>query len=301
MTKDLPGFEKSAPVSTPATRSQKPVSAWDIDLSPFHRLAEQQIVANRQLIDTFLDKVQQMLENRGGWEEKTHSILEKLLLNQKKQSRDNIELHKNFSAISEEFIELRQLLPEMLEKNSQILDSIQKNTHELIRPAIAQENLLREGFAPAQILTPLERLLALQQETLSQLEAFVTVAHRINDNLDNSHNHLSSQVDSIGQRLSAMEKSLLTALPSNNVLQQNQEKSIARLVHYCERMMHSMENFSSVSENIQTIYTNSHELLKRQQTSLEQQEIARRKENLIFWLFVAIALLLFIWLLFKTP
>ena len=63
MNKELKGFEKSAPTSRPLRRDQSPVSAWDIDLSPFHSLIEVQVGNTRQLIDNFMDKMEELLND----------------------------------------------------------------------------------------------------------------------------------------------------------------------------------------------------------------------------------------------
>jgi hypothetical protein len=315
VSKDLPGFDKTVPSSRPTTRGEKPVSAWDIDLSPFHSLIEQQATASQHIVDAFLNKMEKMLADlqKGNKEDKSYSIQEKILHNQKKQVSDNTEIRKALTDISEQLIEIRQLLKEMLDKDTQLLSDIQKNTSDLIRPVTAQENLIREGFAPSQMLAPLERLVVVEEDSLSHLESLLAGYSKLftaQENMQTQYTLFLEQISLFTGKLTTMEGALLTI---NNMLQANlsdkkfmkeqfegmadtQNKLFARVIHYCERMAQGLESFNASVGSLGTL----NELLQRQLEFSEKERKYKQTENIVFWIFVAIALVLFVWIVVKS-
>ncbi len=76
MAKELSGFKKSAPISLPTTRDQNPESAWDIDLSPFHRMVDAQATVNREMTEAMISKLDELLQKIPHWIAEHQQFLE---------------------------------------------------------------------------------------------------------------------------------------------------------------------------------------------------------------------------------
>ena len=300
---DLPGFEKSVPASRPATRSQGPVSAWDVDLSPFHKLVEQQVASTQQLMDLFSRKMEEMItllrEDNLQSDKKLQSFHEKNLQVAKTQAKDNDAIRQGVAEILEKLHGSQQFLQEISERYLKLLDNIQKNSHDLLRPMMSQENLLREGFNPLQILEPLEKLVILEEESCHQIQCLVTAAqqsHAYQEQVSQQNElllakleELERKFDSIEQLLLALGTSIQNHLPDKNFLAEQFAKTIAEQSRMVAELSKIGERLAQPSAPLENFIHNLEKVFTQQQDLLEQKY--RHRENLLFWLFAIFSVL----------
>lgn len=304
MNKDLPGFDKSAPASTPHTRGQNPVSAWDIDLSPFHRLVEQQLSSIQQLTDIFTHKMEEFLnairEEKRQSDKRLQEMHEKIVQNLKSQAKSNAAISEGISEIAEQIGKLYQLLQDTSDRYSQILENVQNNTYNLLRPIAAQETLLREGFTPTQILQPLEKLVVIEEDTLHHVGGLLNISQEWRSFREFTKGFFE-KIDDCEKKIENIE-SLLIALGS--ALQKYLPKAVSHgtaeqipiLQEINERIRQSLENYTNFQHNVEKIYQKSQENLERQMQLMEQEKKYRLRESMFFWVFIAIAVVLFVFL-----
>ncbi len=135
MSKEFSGFQKSAPANLPITREEAktnyenaPNSAWDIDLSPFHRIVNEQSAISRQI-------VAQLEETN----EKIRLLSESLVEKDKGQL---------LSIISEENKNNKVLLEKQMESQLQMQYTIQQLEQRLI---YLQQFLIKQQDLPKEI------------------------------------------------------------------------------------------------------------------------------------------------------
>ena len=191
-------------------------------------------------------------------------------------------------------LEIQQNFQEAIERYGQIFEKIHNNTRDMVRPITAQENLLREGFAPTQISTPLERLVHLEEDSLQQLQnllGFSRQLNKMNLQIQEQYTRFPEQMALVSEKLEKIEDLLLSAaavfqsnFPEKKFVQEQfvelikrQDDSFDRLIHYCERIANNSDN-----------------LLKRQQEITERTNKSRQNESFLFWAVVIILIFLFI-------
>ena len=313
VSNNFPGFEKSAPTSRPVTRSKNPVSAWDMDLSPFHRLVENQITSTRQLNDLFSHKLEELVillrEDKRQFEKKIQSFQEKLLQNQKIQTKDNAVLQTGISDILEQLNKGQQNFHEVLDKLFVLLENIRKNTYDVLRPVTAQENLLREGFTPSQILQPIEKLILLEEQSLQDFTIFLDRWQNCNHEENIYRNELREKISDWEKKIDNIDKLLLSLgvklqnhVPGKDffseqiqVLVEGQKQTneqIAKLNETLESRSQEFEKFTSIMKK----FSENHAAFLKQQEKLfnEKEEIPNGRENIAFWIFVIAAMVLYI-------
>ena len=283
MSKELSGFQKSVPSRFPSTREQNPVSAWDVDLSPFHRLVEEQNNATREMIDVFLQKVEGLVE-RVSSTSRQEAEPEKVLESQKKQTREYSELRKTLIHISEQLIEFQQLFQDSEDKTSILLENIGK---QLSRP-LTQDN--KDAQISSQILAPIQKLVDIGQENFIYFENLREIKE--NQNL------LIEKTNTIQHFLLQLGSMLQSQLPEKafleekwNLLIEKQDSHFSQLFHYLEQTIYALETFNKISEKLDNIYTNNQQyLLHNQKEKQKQNQI----ENIAFFvILIAFAFLLF--------
>ena len=276
MVNELSGFEKSAPTNRPSTKGQNPVSAWDVDLSPFHRLVEQQVGSTRQLLDIFSHKMEELInlqrEDKRQGDKQNQSLQEALIQSQKAYHREFAVVRDNIAELESDVKKNHLMLKDRLEQCAESLENIQNNTYNLIRPIKAQENLLREGFTPTQFLQPLEKLSHIQETTSESLEQL-------------THSWRSFQ-----ESQEAYQKKLLEEISKRDGVLDSLEKTLLSL----GTQLQGTEGQNLPLERMEKLLQQNCEILEKQYQNKQQRE---QKENLFFWGFIGIATFLFIFLL----
>lgn len=304
MNPDLPGFDKNAPTSRPSTRSQ-PISAWDVDVSPFHRLVEQQISHNQQLTDTFSHRIEELVnilrEDNLQSDKKLQALQEKLLQTFKGQSKDSEAVRENISELVEHMNKIQQTLQEVAEKTWRLLEALQKTTHELLRPMVNQENLLREGFSPAQlsadILHPLEKLVALQEGAYRQMQNLMNATQTNQNMQESSQKQWQQFIDRMNEwekRFESLENVLLSLgkqqshFPDRAFFSEQFSNLLSEQNKLINQVGQAFERISDPATNSEG-YKNFERMLQR------QQELLKHKESVAFWVFAIVALFLAGW------
>jgi hypothetical protein len=297
---DLPGFDKNAPTSRPSTRSQ-PISAWDVDVSPFHRLVEQQIAHNQQLTDTFAHRLEELVnilrDDKTQNDKKLQALQEKLVQTYKTQAKDNDSLRENMTELVEQMHKMQQLLQEVAEKSWRLLENIQKNTHEMLRPMMNQENLLREGFAPAQILQPIEKLVALEEGAYRQVQSLVNSSQETQSLQESSQKQsqlFMEHMSELEKKLESLENVLLSLgkqqshFPDKAFFSEQFSQLLVEQNKLINQVAQAFDRISDPATNSEG-YKNFERMLQR------QQEMLKHKESVAFWVFAIVALFLAGW------
>lgn len=295
---ELSGFEKSAPASRPLTRGgQGPVSAWDMDLSPFHRLVEYQNNSTRQLIDNFSCKIEELIESlreeRRQFEKKTFAIHEEIFQHNKSQVKENKEISAGVTETVTHIVKVHNTLQEVFANYSHLLKNIQKNSAQTLESIKNQETLLREGFAPSQILGPLEKLIVLQEEASCNMQNLFRTSQR---EFLEKFAAWQQKFASIENLLLSLAANLQKQVPDKAFLQETFGEPFSEIKESCKHIEHSFCDHEREHENLEKLYQNVCELLGKQQQLIEQSRNYRHKESILFWCFVVVSLLLFVWL-----
>lgn len=309
MSQDLSGFEKSVPTSRPATKNQGPVSAWDVDVSPFNRLLEQYFNNTQQLIDSFSNKMQEVLntlrEDRTQKEKKEQAHQDKVQQHYKTMAKDSTAMRELIAEIAEQIGKLQQTLQDVTEQHLKNLESMQKDIHEGVRSLTSQEGFLREGFNPKQLIQPMEKLTAIEENTLQNLQALTANLQQFRSSQESDQKqqeHLVNYLQAWEKKLENFEN-LLISLGARAQTQFPDKAFLENLfTNWSREQNHLITQHQTNYENDKTalekIYLTTQHLLERQQKYMEEEKEFRRKDTILLWIFLGVAILFTISLFF---
>lgn len=231
MSKDLSGFQKSAPTHFPSTREQNPTSAWDVDLSPFHRLVEEQTKNTSHMVESFLVKIDELIHKIEEGESARAHGEDKSLEYQKRQVREYADLRKALEEMGDQLGEMEALLP----KETALLEK-------------------------------LDGMHALLLQLLGFLQTVWTER----------------------KLLESKEKSSFSS-----------DALMPEILHQCEKIANSMEHFHGMTAQLEAIHASHYALVEKLQEMNEKQSRQTRIDNIAFWIFVVVSLVLFVWMSLK--
>ncbi len=280
MSKELPGFQKSVPSRFPNTREQNPTSAWDVDLSPFHRLVEEQAKANQEMMEIFLQKMEFLTEKIAPFQQNEDSP-EKILDSQKKQTREYTELKKTLLHIHDQLIEFQRLFQDYEDKNSILLESLGK---QVVTARSSQEV---QSFPL--ILAAMQKLVEIGQTNFVYLENLKEIKE--NQTL------LIEKANTIQHFLLQLGSLLQGHIPEKifweekwNLLIEKQNTHFVHVVHYLEQSVHSLETLNTMAERLENLYLANKETSQnktKKSTKINPIDIVA---DILFIAFVAIAI-----------
>lgn len=270
MAKELSGFKKSAPSSYPNTRDQEnnATSAWDIDLSPFHRILDEQNVRNQQVMevlstkwDELLNKVQILFalvkENEAQRQQhQTEST--------QSQTKSNQEVVRTLEHVCTEIMEFRQTLTQC----NEYMSNLNSNQNNLVWEQIGQN----------------------QNVFSNQLQALTTLGQEIRTMIQESN--------AIRQQTQTQIYNILVQIPTQpkiseqfNHLMQHEDQLLTQIINLCTRINMGFDNFSGSAKKIE-------QMCETWEGFVQEQKRIQKYNTRVFWLFIAIALVILIWFAF---
>lgn len=303
MNKDLPGFDKSAPTNRPLTRGQQPVSAWDVDLSPFHRLVESQLANTQQITDTFTHKMEEILaiwrDEKRQEEKRLQTVQDKIAQHYKNQSKSNADICTGISEIVEQIGKVHQFLQDTSER-------LWQNVQNYNSRKIPQESHVRESLPAVEILQPLEKLVILEEDSLHHLQTLLHMSQEWRSFRELTQQQYTifvekiadceRKIEDIENLLIALGASLQKYLPDKNqfkdrLLQQpiEQVKLLEEIHLTCNRIVQVLEGQTNFQQHLEKLCQLTQESLEKQ----KEERCRRRRENVMFSVFMVLALLIF--------
>lgn len=274
MSKELSGFKKSAPANYPNTRDQASTtnSAWDIDLSPFHRIIDEQNSTNRQMMEMLAKKWEELLD-------KVQSLFISVKDNEIQREIQRSQQHE-------------QTLQQQGQSNQEIVRTLEHLCTEIVefRQTLAHWNVGTFSAESEQKSLMIEQANEVQTSSFHQLQQLTMIGQEIRNLLQESHS-IRYQTN---EHFCKMMSQIPTEYQMNehfNHLMQHEDQLLAQIIGLCEKITIGLEHFGGNTKSLER-------MCETWEGFIEEQKRVQKHNTRLFWIFIGSAIILFLWFMF---